>query len=51
MADIGTWAEYWNEGVTLVPGPDGFGFNDPALADNATTLLIGKVLHPQTGLV
>ena len=36
MADIGTWAEYWNEGVTLVPGPDGFGFNDPALADNAT---------------
>jgi TonB-linked SusC/RagA family outer membrane protein len=36
MADIGTWAEYWNEGVTLVPGPDGFGFNDPALADMAT---------------
>ena len=35
MADIGTWAEYWNEGVT-VPGPDGFGFNDPSLADNAT---------------
>ncbi len=31
MADIGTWAEYWNEGVTLVAGPDGYGFNDPTI--------------------
>ena len=36
MASLGVWAEYWNEGVTLVPGPDGFGFNDPSLADMAT---------------
>jgi TonB-linked SusC/RagA family outer membrane protein len=31
MADIETWAEYWNEGVTLVPGPSGYGFNDPSI--------------------
>ena len=31
MADIETWAEYWNEGVTLVAGPDGYGFNDPSI--------------------
>ena len=31
MADIETWAEYWNEGVTLVAGPDGYGFNDTTI--------------------
>lgn len=31
MADMQTWAEYWDEGATLVAGVSGFGFNDPAI--------------------
>ena len=31
-ADLNTYAEYWNEAVTFVPGADGYGANDTSLA-------------------
>ena len=30
-ADLNTYAEYWNEAVTFVPGADGYGANDTSL--------------------
>ena len=32
IGDLRTYAEYWNEAVTFVPGADGYGANDSSIA-------------------
>ena len=32
IGDLRTYAEYWNEAVTFVPGPDGYGANDSSIS-------------------
>ena len=29
MADQALWAEFWSEGMSFIPGADGYGDNDP----------------------
>ena len=29
LGDVALWKEYWSEGLSLIPGEDGYGTNDP----------------------
>lgn len=29
LGDVALWKEYWSEGLSLIPGEDGYGANDP----------------------